>query len=115
MIASTQEVLAARPTARARSPFNVAFSFILLGIVVTGFAPTFFLNAFMAQRPAPTHVLLHGLLATSWFVLLCIQALAVYRGKLSFHRAAGTVGLVIALAVGLSIVIAGALVTPRLQ
>lgn len=113
MSAAIQVDVASR-TVKARGAFSIVFSFVLLTIVVTGFMPTFFLNAFMAKRPIPIQVLLHGLAATSWFVLLCFQSLAIYRGRTGTHRRVGSIGFMVALVVLISITVAAVMVAPRL-
>jgi hypothetical protein len=97
MGSSAQAVLGSRAAVKARSPFYLIYSFVLLAIVVTGFAPTFFLNAYMAKRPIPAHVVLHGIVGTSWYLLLLTQSGLVYFRQTKLHRRIGTTGLWVAI------------------
>lgn len=112
MGSSAQAVLASRVAARTRSPFYVMFSFVLLAIVVTGFAPTFFLNAFMAQRSIPAHVILHGVVGTSWYVLLLAQSTLVYFRQAPLHKRIGAAGIWIALGMFAATAFAAVMVFP---
>ncbi|MBO9671537.1 MAG: hypothetical protein J7485_13580 [Sphingobium sp.] len=112
MGSSAQAVLGARSVARSRSPFYLLFSLLLLAIVVTGFAPTFFLNAFMAKKPLPAHVFLHGVIGTSWYVLLLVQSALVYVRQTALHRRLGSVGMWLALGIFAATAVAAVLVFP---
>lgn len=112
MGSSAQAVLGAPSVARSRSPFYLLFSLLLLGIVVTGFAPTFFLNAYMAKKPLPTHVFLHGVVGTSWYVLLLVQSTLVYFRQGALHRRLGSVGMWLALGIFGATAVAAAMVFP---
>lgn len=109
---SSAQVLGARSAVRTRSPFYVVYSVVLLGIVVTGFAPTFFLDAFMARRVLPAHVIVHGIVGTSWYLLLVTQSVMAYRRQVSTHRSLGVAGLWVALGMFAATAFAAVLVFP---
>ncbi|HEY1124449.1 MAG TPA: hypothetical protein VGE65_02360 [Sphingobium sp.] len=112
MGSSAQAVLGARSVAKSRSPFYLLFSLLLLAIVVTGFAPTFFLNAYMAKKPLPAHVFLHGVIGTSWYVLLLVQSTLVYFRQTPVHRRLGSGGMWLAIAIFAATAVAAVLVFP---
>jgi hypothetical protein len=112
MGSSAQAVLGARAAARTRSPFYVIYSVVLLAIVVTGFAPTFFLDAFMAKRVLPVHVIVHGIVGTSWYVLLVAQSALAYRRRIGTHRRIGAAGLWVAFGMLALTALAAVLVFP---
>jgi hypothetical protein len=100
--------------ARKRDPFYVAFAAVLLALVVGGFTPTFFLNPFLANATYPTHVFLHGVAGTSWFVLFLVQTVLAARERLALHRALGVAAALVAGVAFASTVFAAVLVFPRL-
>jgi hypothetical protein len=102
-----------RARARSRSPFYVGFAIVLLLIVVAGFSPTFFLNAFMAKRDLPPHVILHGVVATSWFVLLIVQTALVANRRTKLHKSLGLAAGIVAASAFTSTVVAAIFVFPR--
>jgi len=80
----------------------MASAFIV--IVAVGFAPSFYLRMYFhapgsGARPIPAHVILHGVLLTSWYVLFLVQTLLVASRRLAVHRLLGTVGAGVAVAV----------------
>ena len=91
----------------------------LLLLVLVGFARTFYLRPFVEQPPdwqldrLPWVYVVHGIVATSWFVLLVVQSALVHARKLAVHR---TLGFALA-GVAVLVVITGVLAvldsTPR--
>jgi hypothetical protein len=67
-------------------------------LVFAGFARTFYLRAWFASQPLPTLYIAHGLVFTSWFVVLVGQVLLVANGRADLHRRLGVGGGIIALA-----------------
>jgi hypothetical protein len=64
----------------------------MLGAIVVGFAPTYYLKGFYAT-PALTWLYhLHGLLFTTWMLLLVGQASLVAGRRTDLHRRLGRVG-----------------------
>jgi len=72
--------------------FYPTFAFVLLALVVIGFTPTFFLNDYMAKRPNPPHVLLHGIVNSAWFLFFFVQSLLIASGRFRWHRTLGAIG-----------------------
>lgn len=73
-------------------------------IDIVGFAPTFFLrNFFHPEVPAlPLRTHAHGLLFTSWFVLLLLQSILIRRDSVRYRRRLGVAGGALAVAMVVS-------------
>lgn len=69
--------------------FFLIFAITLLGIVLVGFTPSFFLRFVIAAEPLPFYLHLHGALLTGWFLLLCMQASLVRSGRVELHKKVG--------------------------
>jgi hypothetical protein len=83
----------ARPTELAGPRrFFLVFSMVLLGIVLTGFAPTLFLRALTNPLPIPFYLHLHGALVTGWFLLMVLQAWLIRQQNPQLHRKLGYFG-----------------------
>jgi len=87
-----------------RRGFFVAMAGVLVVIVAVGFAPSFYLRTYLqapgaGDRPIPTHVILHGVLLTAWYVLFLVQTILVASRRMAVHRLLGTVGAGVAVAV----------------
>jgi hypothetical protein len=113
-VAATSEALAdpsplTRPGNRAQRAERLFFSSIavaLLVIVFVGFAPTYFLrNSFGSPALTPS-LQVHGLLFTSWMILLFVQTSLVAASKTAWHRRLGIVGALL----GVLMMVAGAYV-----
>lgn len=65
-------------------------------LAFVGFAPTYFLKGWFGAAALPTVVHLHGLVMTSWFVLLIVQTSLVAARRTDLHRRVGVVGAVLA-------------------
>lgn len=61
-------------------------------IVIAGFAPTYFLRAFLPARPLTMLVHLHGALMTCWFVLFPVQWRLIAASRPDWHRRLGSIG-----------------------
>ena len=68
-------------------------------IVAWGFGPTYFFRAFVATRELSLLVWIHGLVLTSWIVLLVVQTTLVARERVGSHRRLGCVGAALAMLV----------------
>ena len=68
-------------------------------LALVGFAPTYFLKGWFGTPALPTVVHVHGLLMTSWFVLLIVQTSLVAARRTDLHRRFGVVGAVLAVAI----------------
>jgi hypothetical protein len=62
-------------------------------IIFAGFSRTFYLNSFFAKRHLPTTFIVHGVIFTSWLLLLIAQTLLVSMGRTDLHRKLGWVGV----------------------
>lgn len=82
-----------------RSRYFQAMSIILLVIVLTGFSRTFFLRTLFPVPPLAPHVYVHGVLMTSWLVLLVTQTSLIVAHRADWHRRLGVLGAVLAVAV----------------
>ena len=100
--------------AQHRDRFFLGMSGALLSILLIGFAPTLYLRVFFEVPPIPLYLHVHGVVVTSWFVWLVLQASLVSIRRTDLHRQIGIAGVVL----GLAIVIAGPMATlnfvPRL-
>lgn len=80
-----------------RSRYILLFCVALTGVLLLGFARTFFLQPVFQARPLTLPLVIHGLCGTGWFALLMWQALQVRRGNLAGHRkTGGRLGMVLA-------------------
>ena len=74
---------------RADDRENRTFLFahaLLLVIVLTGFARTFYLQPWFALNPLDAPLVVHGAVLTCWFALVFAQALLAARGRRARHR-----------------------------
>jgi hypothetical protein len=90
---------------RSWCSFYVGIAVALAITVFIGFAPTFYLKAFTAAPSLSTLVWAHGLLFTSWIVLLVTQATLVAKHRVDLHMRLGLFGVL----VGAAMVVVGLL------
>jgi hypothetical protein len=76
--------------------FYAVMALAAAAIVFVGFARTYYLKAYFGAAPLTPLVHLHGLLFTSWIVLLMAQVLLVAAGRTDLHRRLGIAGGVLA-------------------
>jgi hypothetical protein len=92
--------------ARGRSKYFLAAALVLLALVFTGFARTFFGRAFFDVPPIPWYLFAHGIVLASWFLLLVTQTVLVAAHRTDLHRRLGILGGFVAVALlGLSLVV----------
>jgi hypothetical protein len=102
---ATAAVLGSSERARARSKYFLGVAALLLALVFTGFARTFFARPFFDVPPIPWYLFVHGFVLASWFVLLVAQTVLVAAHRTDLHRRLGILGGVVAVAlVGMSLV-----------
>lgn len=91
--------LVARPVrTRTDDIYFTTMSFLLLGIVVVGFAPTYFL-AGIIRAPLPSALIhIHGAVFSSWIILFVVQNILVSTRNVRLHRKLGWLGAAIAAA-----------------
>ena len=76
--------------------FYIGMSIAIVGTVFAGFAPTYYLRPFFGAPPLMPLLHLHGLVFTSWMVLLLTQTSLVAANRTDVHRRLGIAGAVIA-------------------
>ena len=67
-----------------KDSFFFWMSILLLGFVLVGFAPTFYLRP--AGDALPLHLVIHGVLLTAWFVWFVVELDASSAGNTRLHR-----------------------------
>jgi hypothetical protein len=87
--------------------FYVGISIVVATTVFTGFARTYFLKSYFGSPPLIPLLHLHGIVFTSWIVLLLTQTTLVAANRTDVHRRLGIVGGVIAV----MIVVVGTMTT----
>lgn len=78
-----------------------------MGLVLVGFAPTFYLVPDTVATDFPASLVIHGLVLSLWFFWLALQVSLVRIGRTGQHRTMGMVGALI----GVATIFAGPLVT----
>ncbi|MET0378766.1 MAG: hypothetical protein ABW049_07215 [Spongiibacteraceae bacterium] len=109
MTTLNDNALNARLSHQAHDPgrtFFTAMAGVALAVVLVGFAPSFYLNAFLDAKPLSPLIHVHGLLFTLWPMLFLTQSMLARAGRIELHRALGVVGVVLAA----SMVISGYLI-----
>ncbi len=87
----------AQPRGRTRT-FYLTMAIAMSVIVVIGFGPSFYFRALTAPalRLPSAVVWIHGLVFTSWMLLLLLQTTLVRIGKVHWHQRAGIAGAALA-------------------
>ena len=88
----------------AERRFYLAFVLLIFSAVLLGFGRTFFLRAWFPEwvelhAPKEPYYMLHGAVATAWFITLIAQSSLVSAGRLDVHRRLGKLGMWLAAAV----------------
>ncbi len=78
-------------------PYFFWMSVLLLGLVIVGFAPTFYLRADTTTE-LPIHLVVHGILLTAWFAWFVVQTGIIRIGNTQMHRRLGLLGAAIGIA-----------------
>ena len=86
-----------RPTGRRefRGFFPVVSGMLLAGLLV-GFAKTFFLRSLFSVPAIPPYLYVHGVVLTTWYVLVLAQTCLVAAHRTDLHRRLGVVAVVVA-------------------
>ncbi len=91
-----------RPASRDRG-FYFGMAAAMSLAVFLGFGPSFYLNGFLAERlglqplqALPPLIIVHGLVFTSWMIVLMVQTGLVAQGRVSWHRRLGVAGAALA-------------------
>lgn len=72
--------------------FYVGMSVAVAATVFAGFAPTYFLKSYFGSPPLTPLLHLHGIVFTSWIVLLLTQTTLVAANRTNLHRRLGLLG-----------------------
>ncbi len=70
---------------------------LALGVVLLGFARTYFLKGLFSAPSLPLLLHLHGAVMTAWFLLFVAQAALIRARRVDLHRLVGVAGAVFAL------------------
>jgi len=89
---ATSPALAARLRDRR---FYLFVAVLTAAIVFAGFARTFFLNGFFAKLHLPSLYILHGIVFSSWLVLLVTQSALVSAKQIRIHQKLGYASIAI--------------------
>ena len=71
----------------------------IAALVFAGFAPSYYLRAFLTARHLTPLAHVHGVLMTSWIVLFATQAALIRKGRVAFHRRLGLSGAALAVVI----------------
>lgn len=85
--------------ARGERPLYTFAAATALGVILVGFAPTYFLKAFFGTPELSTLKHLHALAMMAWFGLFLVQARLVATGNIALHREMGIAGIAVAVLV----------------
>ncbi len=73
--------------------FYTGMAIAFLMIVFVGFAPSYYLKPYFGTPPPLTPLLhFHGLVFSSWIVLLLVQTLLIATNRITLHRRLGIAG-----------------------
>ncbi len=84
-----------RPQSRGRR-FHVGMSVAFVATAFAGFAPTYYLKGATDAPPLSPLLHMHGLVFSSWLLLLFTQTALVARHRVDLHRRLGIAGAVLA-------------------
>src|SRR5271154_3557723 len=84
-----------RPKLRADDIFFPAVALLILGVVVFGFAQTYFLAGMFRAKLPNTLVHIHGALFVTWILFLVTQTSLVAIGKVKWHMTLGIGGVIL--------------------
>jgi hypothetical protein len=72
------------PQARETKAF-VCAHLLILGVVLLGFARTFYLHGLFFSKPLPWRLIVHGMVLTLWVVVVVLQGLLALAGQRAWH------------------------------
>jgi hypothetical protein len=86
-------------TARKDRIFHTGMAVACLITAVVGFGPTYFFKPFHPSPPLSPLLHVHGMVFTTWLILLIVQSGLVRSGRTDLHMRLGVFGAVLAAAV----------------
>ena len=89
------EVVAAQRRLRRDDVFFSAMALLILGIVVTGFAKSYFLAGMVRAKLPNALVHIHGAAFISWILLLLVQTALVSARRVKWHITLGLLGFIL--------------------
>jgi hypothetical protein len=97
-VEEVEQVVKPRVTVSRRGErmFWSGLCFAIAAVVIAGFSRTYFLTYYFGGPPLSLLVHAHGLVFTSWIVLLLVQTSLVAANRTKVHRKLGIVGGVLA-------------------
>lgn len=98
---SARELARAKPAIRGNRSrwFFFGVSAGLLVAVLVGFARTFYLRSLFEVPPIPSYLYVHGIVLTTWFLLVFTQTSLVAAHRTDVHRRLGLLAAVVAVLV----------------
>src|ERR1043166_8495770 len=78
--------------------FYLFVALLTAALVFAGFARTFFLNGFFARLHLPSLFIVHGVVFSSWLVVLVTQTALVSARQIRIHQKLGYASIVIVVA-----------------
>jgi hypothetical protein len=78
--------------------FYLSITILTAALVFAGFARTFYLNGFFAKLHLPSLFIVHGVVFSSWLVVLVTQAFLVSARKIQVHKKLGYASMAIVVA-----------------
>jgi hypothetical protein len=76
--------------------FFPAVAAVLFGVLLVGFAKTFFLRSLFEVPPIPAYLYVHGALLTTWYALVLAQTCLVAARRTDLHRRLGVAAVAVA-------------------
>lgn len=101
MATSTAELTSSRPRSSIdlNRKFAVGMAVAMFIMNFAGFGPTFFLRPFFNVPQIPVYLYVHGVVGTTWFALVVVQAALISNHRFARHRQLGWFGLGLAVVV----------------
>jgi hypothetical protein len=92
-------VAAAKPARVVDHRFYTAAAVVFAGIVLAGFARTYYLKGYFGNPHLPLLLHIHGAVMTLWYALFIVQVRLVAAHRVALHRTLGVAGVFLAGAV----------------
>jgi hypothetical protein len=96
LIGSPTTAPAAAANLRSERQFFTGMAIAMALVCFAGFAPSYYLKAHFGSPQLKPLIHVHGLVFTTWMVLLILQTSLVAAGRVRLHRQLGVAGAVVA-------------------